>query len=133
MKPRVLVLDNDASLGELLALALERGGVEPRVVSRATEAEEVLQDGAVDFLVLDLNLGGGDSGERLALRWHEAGLLVPFLMLTGTPLDERLSLLEGLPGFRGVLAKPFSVLELARHVRQGCASTLHGRELEGGR
>jgi DNA-binding response OmpR family regulator len=120
MTPRVLVLDNDDSIGELLALALRRASLQPTVVARADEAEAVLRERAAEFLLLDLNLGAGDSGERLAQRWDHEGILPPFLVLTGTPHDERLVELDGVPGFQGVVAKPFSILDLADRVRRGC-------------
>ncbi|MBC8329897.1 MAG: hypothetical protein ISR76_02155 [Planctomycetes bacterium] len=120
MSHRVLVLDNDPSLGELLALALRRSGLRPLVLSASADAETVMTEEGADFLVLDLNLGAGDSGDRLARRWAGAGILPPFLILTGTPLDERLDSLRGLPEFRGVLAKPFSLVALADEIRAGC-------------
>ncbi len=121
MSPRVLVLDNDSALGELLALAFQRGGLEPEVCRSSAEAEQALRGARADFLVLDLNLGGGDSGEQLAHRWSLEGLLPPFLMLTGTPLDPRLEQVRGLAQFRGVIAKPFSLLELAERIRAEAA------------
>ncbi|RMH03576.1 MAG: response regulator [Planctomycetota bacterium] len=122
MTPRVLVLDNDSSLAELLELALGRGGCEARVHRRAETAEAELRREGADFLVLDLNLGGGHSGERLARRWAEEGILPPFLLLTGTPEDPRLAGLVDLPGFHGVQAKPFSILALVETIRGVCAS-----------
>lgn len=132
MTPRVLVLDNDAALGQLLGLVLARGGLEPLVVARADAAERRLRAGGIDFLLLDLNLASGRSGERLALEWERAGILPPFLIVTGTPSDERLAGLAGLPSFQGVVAKPFSVVELAERIRAGCASFSPLREAGGG-
>ncbi|MDP6849600.1 MAG: hypothetical protein QGH51_07530 [Planctomycetota bacterium] len=124
MTPRVLVLDNDLSLRELLALALGRVDCEAVLCAHAQEAEELLE--SADFLLLDLNLSEGNSGEQLALHWHSKGILPPFLMVTGTPDDARVASLESLPTFHGVVAKPFSILELVEQVR----TLAQGGELE---
>ena len=114
MSTRVLAVDNDLALRKLLEQALRRAGFEPRVVRQASEAEALLRAGEADFLLLDLNLGSGQSGDVVAERWRQDGLLPPFLVLTGAPEDPRLDALRAMPGFQGVLAKPFSVLELMR-------------------
>ncbi|HJM40557.1 MAG TPA: hypothetical protein QGG59_10640 [Planctomycetota bacterium] len=115
MTPRVLVLDNDSSLRDLLTLALGRVDCEAVPCAHAAAAEEMLP--SVDFLLLDLNLSEGNSGEQLALRWQEMSILPPFLLVTGAPDDARIQCLESIPSFRGVVSKPFSILELVEQVR----------------
>ncbi len=117
MTATVLVLDNDPHVRQLLTLALERGGMRVLCCRSGEEARRTLCDRAVDFMILDLNLGGGDSGELLAAEWTAAGCAPPFFMLTGMPDDPRVGALEGLSPFRGVIAKPFSVVALVDRVR----------------
>ncbi|HEX9794699.1 MAG TPA: response regulator [Planctomycetota bacterium] len=117
MSPAVLVLDNDRALRDLLVLAVGRAGVPVCAAADAEEAERVLRAGGIGLLLLDLHLGGGRSGHQLARAWEQAGLLPQFLVVTGTPEDPALAELDRMPGFRGVIAKPFSVLELAERAR----------------
>ncbi len=118
MKPTVLVLDNDPSLQDFFRFALERLGLRVVAVGSREEAEPELRAGRVALLLLDLNLGGGSSGVGLVRLWRGAGLLPEFLVITGTPGDPRLEELQGVPGFQGVVGKPFEILELGERIRK---------------
>ncbi|MFQ5748660.1 MAG: response regulator [Planctomycetota bacterium] len=118
MKPTVLVLDNDPSLQDFFRFALERLELRVVAVGSREEAEPELRAGRVALLLLDLNLGGGASGVTLVRTWRAAGLLPAFLVITGTPDDSRLEELQGVPGFQGVVAKPFEILELGQRIRK---------------
>ena len=113
--PSVLVLDNDAPLRTLLRAALGKH-CDLRLCSHAAEAEQALLSGGVSVLLLDLHLGGGHSGDVLALDWARRGLLPPFLVLTGMAEDPRLKALIGLSEYGGLIAKPFSVADLIAQV-----------------
>ncbi|MCH2112592.1 MAG: hypothetical protein MK213_07015 [Planctomycetes bacterium] len=128
MTQNVLILDNDQALRQLLELAMRQGGIQPITCALASEAEPLLQNGSIQFMLLDLNLAAGESGEVLAQSWHAAGCLPPFFMVTGTPDDPRLNCLEAFPEFRGVIAKPFSILELVEQVRGACAPILENEQ-----
>lgn len=111
---KVLVLDNDRTMRELLAMALQRMGVEGIPAASLAEAEAVL--GEVDGLLLDFHLGAGYSGAEVARRWAEEGRLPPFWLVTGVPEEVEVKGLSGLRELMGVVGKPFSLLELAGEV-----------------
>ena len=117
MNIQILILDNDKAMRQLLALSVRREGCRAHTSANSDQAEAQLRQGGIDFLLLDLNLGGGGSGEKLAERWAQDNLLPPFYVVTGTPDDHRLATLEGLSQFRGVIAKPFPVLELCGKIK----------------
>lgn len=112
----VLVVDNDPALCRLMEIAFTRVGLAVRATGDAAEAEAVLADSAAQAVLMDLNLGAGRSGPELLLVWAEHRRLPPCWMVTGTPDDPRLEALAGLQSFQRVVAKPFSVLELAEEV-----------------
>lgn len=112
---RVMVLDNDRSMRELMAYALRMHGLEPIAVDGLGAAEEALA--ACDALMLDYQLGEGLTGAVLARRWREEGRLPPFWLVTGLPEDPEVRALASWPECREVVGKPFSVLRLAEGVR----------------
>ena len=109
---QVLALDNDPAMRELLALAIQHQGMNPRLASSVEEAEAELLAGDIDIMLLDLNLGGGHTGVSLALEWQQRGCLVPFTVVTGTPNHPALLDLDGMPEYHGLLAKPFPIPDL---------------------
>jgi len=116
MTVQVLILDNDHAMRDLLEVAVSRNVCVGRAVASSGEAEEILREGEVDFMLLDLNLGGGDSGEALAIDWAQREIMPPFFLVTGTPEDARLAALANLPLARGIIPKPFQVLELSGRI-----------------
>lgn len=112
---KVLILDNDRSMRELVALALRMQEIECVMVGTVEEAESALaESGAV---LMDFHLGGGHSGAAVARRWATEGRLPPFWLVTGTPEDEEVRALTDLPQLRAVVGKPFSLLAFAREVK----------------
>lgn len=126
MAATVLVLENDGSLRRLLELALRQAGLEVLCASSREEAAAALALAPIACLLVDLNLGGGGCGFELARTWRAAGILPPFLVVTGSPDDPRVERLGAMEGFRGAVAKPFGVPDLVRRVqdvvRWGAAS-----------
>ncbi|MCZ6553402.1 MAG: response regulator [SAR324 cluster bacterium] len=121
MTPIVLVLDNDSSLRDLLRMVLEGAGLEVVTAATEDEARAVVAERPVDLLLLDLNLGEGGCGSVLVESWTPAGCLPPIFLVTGTPDDQRLETIEASPAFRGLWAKPFSLLDLARAATEAAA------------
>lgn len=97
---------------DLLVLAIQHQGMNPRPAASVVEAERQLEAGDIDMMLLDLNLGGGHTGVSLALEWQQRGCLVPFVIVTGTPNHPSLIDLEGVAEYRGLLSKPFPIPDL---------------------
>lgn len=62
----VLVVEDDALLRELLAMALEREGFIVETAASAADAKRIFNRGDHDALVLDVSLGPGPTGFDLA-------------------------------------------------------------------
>jgi two-component system phosphate regulon response regulator OmpR len=111
---RVLVVDDDPALRELLAEYLTVNGLAVETVGDGAAMRRSLARGLADAIVLDLMLPGED-GLALAreLRTHSQ---VPILMLSarGEEIDRVVGLEVGADDY---LAKPFSPRELLARLR----------------
>ncbi|MBN1608937.1 MAG: response regulator transcription factor [Polyangiaceae bacterium] len=112
---RVLVVDDDLELLELVERALGRDKHE---VYTATSAEQALEEMArrqPDILVLDLGLPGA-SGEELCRTLRHGGSRALILILTAqSAVASRVRCLD--EGADDYLPKPFAVAELRARVR----------------
>ncbi|MGC4095184.1 MAG: response regulator transcription factor [Polyangiaceae bacterium] len=113
---RVLVVDDDVDVRELLATSLVRDGHVVLAVGSAGEAQRLLLDEhAADVVVLDLALPDS-SGIELCRTLRTRGCLTPILMLTAhSEVARRIESLDA--GMDDFLGKPFAVAELCARVR----------------
>lgn len=111
---RVLVVDDDPGLRDLLNRYLGEQGFDVAGVENAEEMDLYLADHDVDLLVLDLMLPGED-GLSIAKRLR-VGSKLPILMLSARSDDvDRIVGLE--VGADDYLAKPFNPRELLARIR----------------
>lgn len=111
---RVLVVDDEVEVLNLVARALRADGHAVSTASDLETARERVADG-VDLLVLDLRLPDG-FGLELCRELRACGSALPILLLTA--LSWVALRVEGLDaGADDFLAKPFSVAELRARVR----------------
>jgi PAS domain S-box-containing protein len=116
---RVLVLDDEVSIGALVGRILGTAGHEARAVSSPDEALACARDGSYDVILTDVVLGSADGIEVLSsLRAMQpsAGVVV---MSGFSPSPERLAAVTS-AGAR-FLAKPFTVAELLDAVKAAAA------------
>ena len=59
--PRVLIVDDDPVIREMLKAYLERDGYEVLCAETAEEAETILEQQMIDLLMLDIRLPGKDG------------------------------------------------------------------------
>lgn len=112
---RVLLVDDNAELRELVSRALARDGHAVTAVATVAAARASLADGGTEVIVLDLGLPDG-SGMDLCRALRAEGDRTPILMLTAQGAVARR--VEGLEsGADDFLAKPFAVAELRARVR----------------
>jgi CheY-like chemotaxis protein len=111
--PRVLVVDDDPLIQEVVALTLR---AQDWIVDTAADGQaaiDVLRRGATDLVVTDLDLPVLDGGALLALVALEWPSL-PVIVISGDVCEA-----AGVAAGRWVLAKPFSpraLAALAHHV-----------------
>lgn len=112
---KILVVDDDARLRELLQRYLAEQGFTVRGVPDAREMDKWLARDAVDLLVLDLMLPGED-GLAICRRLRAAGNAIPIVMLTarGDEVDRIIGLEMGADDY---LPKPFNPRELLARIQ----------------
>ncbi len=117
MHPKVMVVEDEEALSELLRYNLEAEGYEVEIQARGDDAEIRLRETVPDLLLLDWMLPGLSGIElcrRLRLRSETANL--PVIMLTAR--SEESERVRGLAtGADDFVVKPFSVPELMARVK----------------
>ncbi|MFM0325152.1 response regulator [Caballeronia glebae] len=113
--PKIIVLDDEAELRNMLQRFLSSQGFEVRVVENGTRLDRFLQREPYDLLVLDWMMEPED-GLSVCKRLRAEGQTLPILMLTakGDPVDKVIGLETGADDY---LAKPFLPQELVARVR----------------
>ncbi|QIM16625.1 response regulator transcription factor [Leucobacter insecticola] len=113
-KPRVLVVDDEPSLADLISMALRYEGWETRIARDGAEALASIPDFKPDLMVLDIMMPELDGLEVLQ-RLRSEGDQIPVLFLTARDsLQDRLTGLGA--GGDDYLTKPFSLDELVARV-----------------
>lgn len=110
----ILVVEDEASIAEVVTLYLKRAGYTVQTASDGRKAMNVFERGQIDFVILDLMLPEVDG---LALtRWLRDRSDVPIIMLTARREEaDRIAGLES--GADDYVVKPFSPQELVSRVR----------------
>ncbi|HEX4717069.1 MAG TPA: response regulator transcription factor [Thermoleophilaceae bacterium] len=112
---RVLVVEDEAKLAELISKWLREAGVLADTTRRGEDALWMAAATAYDVIVLDLMLPGID-GLQTCRRLREAGVEAPILILTACDaVDYRTAGLE--IGADDYLTKPFDFGELGARLR----------------
>src|SRR6478672_1819224 len=114
-KTKVLVVDDDARLRDLLNRYLGEQGYSVRAVSNATEMNRQLARERYDLMILDLMLPGED-GLSICRRLRGSNEDMPIIMLTakGDDVDRIVGLEVGADDY---LAKPFNPRELVARIQ----------------
>ena len=113
-RPRVLVVDDDAALAEMLTLVLRNEGFLSEIVTRGDEAMAAFRSFRPDVVLLDLMLPGRDGIDVCREIRAESG--VPIVMLTAR--SDTLDVVVGLEsGADDYVAKPFKPRELIARIR----------------
>ncbi|MEQ3550738.1 MtrAB system response regulator MtrA [Pseudonocardia nematodicida] len=114
MKSRVLVVDDDPALAEMLTIVLRGEGFETAVVSDGTRALPAVRDTQPDVVLLDLMLPGMNGIDVCRAIRAESG--VPIVMLTAKSdtVDVVLGLESGADDY---VVKPFKPKELVARIR----------------
>ena len=106
---RVLVVDDDAALAEMLGIVLRREGYEPAFVSDGNRAVGVFQQTRPDLVLLDLMLPGR-NGLQICQDIRTQST-VPIVMLTAK--GDTIDIVQGLEaGADDYVTKPFKPVEL---------------------
>ncbi len=111
---KVLVVDDDIALSEMLGIVLRGEGFDPVFCSNGSEALRVFRESRPDIVLLDLMLPGKDGVDVCRLIRAESG--TPIVMLTAK--SDTVDVVVGLEaGADDYIVKPFKPKELVARIR----------------
>jgi DNA-binding response OmpR family regulator len=113
---RILVVDDDAPLRDMLARSFTREGHTVTVAADGHQALEATANAPFDIVLLDVALGPGLAGHDVARELRSRRNVVPIIMLTA--LDSEADAVQGLEaGADDYVTKPFGLAELRSRIR----------------
>ncbi|MBV8195507.1 MAG: response regulator transcription factor [Candidatus Dormibacteraeota bacterium] len=114
-RQRILVVDDEPAITDLVAMALKYEGFEVQAAATAKAARHALMDFRPALLILDVGLPD-DDGFTLVRRLVADGIKVPVIFLTARDATEEK--VHGLTiGGDDYVTKPFSIEELVARIR----------------
>lgn len=114
-KPLIVIVEDEAELATVIAVHLEKAGMNTQICNRAQHALKFLKKNFANLVLLDVNLPD-QSGFVLIQELKAADVAVPVIFLTGNV--EETSKVRGLDlGGDDYVTKPFSYNELVARIR----------------
>lgn len=112
---RLLIVEDDPSLGSGLVAGLRQHGFMPLLASNAEEAKQLLQQHEFSAMVLDLGLPGMGGLQLLSNLRRQGNQLAVLILTARDHIDDRIAGLDA--GADDYLVKPFDLGEVAAHLR----------------
>lgn len=114
MREKVLVVDDEKSIREALSKLLQAENYNVRLAETGQEAIERFGTEAIDLLLLDLNLPGGNGWSTLG--WMaKVNPLLPVIIITGRANQREVAEKSGADA---LMEKPLDVPKLLEAIRQ---------------
>jgi two-component system response regulator MtrA len=114
MTSRILVVDDDTALAEMIGIVLRTEGFDPVFCEDGAQAVETFRSAKPDLVLLDLMLPGLDGIEVCSRIRAESG--TPIIMLTAK--SDTADVVKGLEsGADDYMVKPFNPKELVARIR----------------
>lgn len=114
MTSRILVVDDDTALAEMIGIVLRTEGFDPVFCEDGSNALDIFRASKPDLVLLDLMLPGLDGIEVCSRIRAESG--TPILMLTAK--SDTADIVKGLEsGADDYMVKPFNPKELVARIR----------------
>lgn len=116
-KANILIVEDDADLGDVLSLSLQKEGYDVRVAASAKQCLEVIKSFLPDFLVVDYGLPDKTGAELIGVVSEALHARMPgILIISGFRSDDEFidSIIE--KGAVDFIRKPFQTKELLRRV-----------------
>jgi two-component system, OmpR family, response regulator VicR len=126
MKGRVLIVEDELELAELIQMYLQKDGIESAIKGNGESALEAISEEVYDLIVLDINLPGIDGFELL--QKIRAKIEVPVIIASAREADEDIIMALG-AGADEFVTKPFAPRVFVARVR----ALLRRSRTEGGR
>jgi len=126
MDKKILVVDDDLAIRDLLYDALTKEGYQVKTVANGTEAIEAVRQQSPDLILLDFKMAGKDGLETLK-GIKDVSAKIKIIILTGMS-DEALEKEARLLGASGFLRKSLGINIIARAVNEALGAAREHRE-----
>ncbi len=114
MSARILVVEDDSSLRDGLALVLRKNGYEVLTAIRGQDALKIVREQSLDLMILDLMLPGLDGSYVLEHARREGHLMPVIILSARTSVEDKIRGLRN--GADDYVTKPFDLGELLTRV-----------------
>ncbi|MFU1992536.1 response regulator transcription factor [Priestia megaterium] len=114
MKDRILIMDDDEQIRNLIAIYLENEGFEALKVSNAVSGLALLEEQEVDLIILDIMMPQMNGIEAAFKIREEKNMPIIMLSAKSEDMDKISGLTAGADDY---LTKPFNPLELIARVK----------------
>jgi DNA-binding response OmpR family regulator len=122
MAKKVLVIDDEPEMLNLVKFTLERGGFEVSTCDNGRSAWDAINASKPDLLVLDVMLPGIDGYSlQIKISQDEATKDMPIIVLTA--LEPSKTLFQKFPQVVGFMTKPFKTEELLEAVQSALSKS----------
>ena len=120
VKQRVLIIEDDADMIELLGVILRRGNYEPVSALGGEEGLRMLRDGKADLILLDLMMEDMSGWKVLEqIKADEDLARIPVLIVSARHyLEDPIQTEAHADLFEGYLVKPFVVRDLLHQIEE---------------
>jgi two-component system alkaline phosphatase synthesis response regulator PhoP len=116
MSKKVLVIDDEPEMLNLIQYTLEKGGYSVAVCSNGRDAFKRIEDEKPDLVILDVMLPGIDGYSlQLKISQAEHTKSIPIIVLTA--LEPSKTLFQKFPQVAGFMTKPFRTDDLIAKVQ----------------
>jgi len=107
---RILVLDDDPDIGTMIKMMLEYKGYMVTVSDRADMAQQTLNNGGVDLIIMDMLLSGVNGTDIcMDLKKDPSTSRIPVIMISAHPNAKEICLEAGADEF---ISKPFDMSDI---------------------
>lgn len=117
--PRILLIEDDLSIREVIQMALEYEGFAVHVAENGSDALRILENDRPDLILLDLlmpKMNGSDFLQALRTHSNPAVASLPVVITSATETKSDVVLKQ----IQGVLTKPLKLEDLIETVSRFC-------------
>lgn len=116
MSRRILAVDDDSDIVEIIKIVLEGEGFEVATLTSGSNVLNVISSVRPDLILLDVMLGGMDGRDICkAIKTHSLFKNIPIVMISATHNLQSFLKLPGSPN--DFLSKPFDIDSLVQKVK----------------
>jgi len=111
LRPSILVVEDDKSIGDLLALGFRLFYINASIVPTVEEAKELIKSGKFSLVITDYMLPDG-SGIDVVRASKELDASVPVILYTSYVVDEKFKAMMEREKFNGSISKSSGIPDL---------------------